>query len=149
MSDDDMRGGHEVSDIKAHVKPELLRWARERAGLSQYELGMKLGLLVPVIHVENGTCGLSLDQARRWAEACDTSFGYLFLPEPPDLPPPGPLMLREALEEVLDLALETLAEFETRWGGREGVINRHGARGTYDSVEMVREHVQTLKEQTP
>ncbi len=62
------------------VKPELLRWARERAGRDV------AGLLKPFPRLEaweRGEAQPTLKQLERFAKVTHTPVGYLFLPEPP------------------------------------------------------------------
>lgn len=134
-----------MSDTPAHIKPEVLRWARERAGLTPLELAARLqDPYFSVLLAESGGSQPTIDQARAWAKACGVSLATLYLPEPPA--EPGPLELPEALECVLDWALESLAAEEERRGGREGVERRHGTRITYESVEMVRAFAREMGE---
>ena len=62
------------------VKPELLRWARERAGMTQEELTAKFKKLS---EWESGEALPTLKQLEAFARAVHVPFGYLFLPEPP------------------------------------------------------------------
>jgi Zn-dependent peptidase ImmA (M78 family)/transcriptional regulator with XRE-family HTH domain len=65
------------------LQPACLRWARERAGLTEVALARKLGMKKPgkVIAWEQ-TGEISWSQAERLAEHTHIPFGYLFLPEP-------------------------------------------------------------------
>ena len=63
------------------VKPELLRWARERAGMTQEELTAKFKKLS---EWESGEKQPTLKQLEAFARAVHVPFGYLFLPEPPE-----------------------------------------------------------------
>ena len=63
------------------VKPELLRWARERAGVAQGDLAAKLKKLP---EWEAGETRPTLKQLEAFARAVHVPFGYLFLPEPPE-----------------------------------------------------------------
>jgi Zn-dependent peptidase ImmA (M78 family) len=66
--------------IRADVKPELLRWARERAGLSVDDLGNRF----PKLQLwERGQARPTLKQLEGLAKATSTPVGYLFLPQPP------------------------------------------------------------------
>ena len=66
--------------IRADVRPELLRWARERAGLSVSALERRFPALEDW---EQGNFHPTLKQLERFAKATYTPVGYLFLPEPP------------------------------------------------------------------
>ncbi len=65
------------------LKPECLRWARERAGFSISELAERLGLNSDKILDWEKTGEITLSRAERLAEKTHTPFGYLFLSEPP------------------------------------------------------------------
>ena len=67
------------------VKPKLLRWARERARLDISELAGKFPKLA---EWESGAVMPTLKQMEAFARATRAPFGYLFLPEPPDMPLP-------------------------------------------------------------
>lgn len=62
------------------VKPELLRWARERAGRSAESL---LGRFPKLGLWESGEALPTLKQLEGFARATSVPVGYLFLPEPP------------------------------------------------------------------
>ena len=67
--------------IRAPVNPDLLRWARERAGVAQEELAAKFKKLP---EWESGDTQPTLKQLEAFARAVHVPFGYLFLREPPD-----------------------------------------------------------------
>lgn len=62
------------------VKPELLRWARERAGFGVDALAHRFPKLADW---EGGEMSPTLKQLESFAKATHTPIGYLFLPEPP------------------------------------------------------------------
>ncbi|HYK88580.1 MAG TPA: XRE family transcriptional regulator [Acidobacteriota bacterium] len=66
--------------IRVDVKPELLRWARERAGFDIDALARSFPRLDAW---EHGEARPTLKQIERFAKATYTSVGYLFLQEPP------------------------------------------------------------------
>ena len=66
--------------IRAPVNPELLSWARERAGIAQEDLTVKFKKLP---EWENGQTRPTLKQAEAFARATHAPVGYLFLSEPP------------------------------------------------------------------
>jgi Zn-dependent peptidase ImmA (M78 family)/DNA-binding XRE family transcriptional regulator len=66
------------------VKPELLRWARERASLDQTELARRVGLKPDRVTSWEQSGQLSLAHLERVAEKTQTPVGYLFLPVPPE-----------------------------------------------------------------
>ena len=65
----------------APVNPEILRWARERAGVAQEELALKFKRLP---EWEDGQSRPTLKQAEAFARALHVPVGYLFLSEPPE-----------------------------------------------------------------
>jgi Zn-dependent peptidase ImmA (M78 family)/transcriptional regulator with XRE-family HTH domain len=66
--------------IRAQIKPKLLKWARERAGLSQKDLSSKF----PKLHSwESGEIAPTLKQVESFAKATRAPVGYLFLSQPP------------------------------------------------------------------
>lgn len=72
------------------VKPELIRWARERAGLDIDALRGKSGL-AKLPEWERGEARPTWKQLESFAKRTAVPFGMLFLPEPPpreDLPIP-------------------------------------------------------------
>lgn len=66
--------------IRVDVKPELLRWARERAGLSPDDLA---GRFPKLERWEAREEKPTLKQLERFAKATFAPVGYLFLQEPP------------------------------------------------------------------
>ncbi len=69
------------------VNPEILTWARERAHLGIEDLAGKFPKLVDW---ESGDRSPTFKQLENFANATHVPFGYLFLPEPPDIPMPIP-----------------------------------------------------------
>lgn len=70
------------------IRPELLRWARERAGLVDAQA--LLGRFPRLIDWENGRVLPTLKQVEAFAQAVHVPVGYLFLPAPPLEPLPVP-----------------------------------------------------------
>jgi Zn-dependent peptidase ImmA (M78 family) len=66
--------------MRVELKPELLRWARERAGFDLDELTDRFPQLAAWERRETLP---TLKQVERFAKATRTPVGYLFLPEPP------------------------------------------------------------------
>lgn len=66
--------------MHVEVKPDLWRWACERAGLSTEELAECMPQLPAW---EGGTVKPTLKQLERFARTVHVPVGYLFLPEPP------------------------------------------------------------------
>lgn len=73
---------------RAVVRPELLRWARERAGI--VDAGELLGRFPKLAEWEAGEAQPTLKQLEAFAHAVHVPFGYLFLPTPPNEPLPVP-----------------------------------------------------------
>ena len=73
--------------VRVDVKPQLLRWARERARLEPEKLAERFP------HLEEWEAGRvkpTLKQLENFASATAAPIGYMFLPEPPDEPLPVP-----------------------------------------------------------
>lgn len=73
--------------IRVAVNPELIRWARERAGLTQEDLTGKFAKLP---HWETGEVRPTLKQVEAFARSVHVPEGYLFLSEPPEESSPIP-----------------------------------------------------------
>ena len=73
--------------IRAPVNPQILRWARERAGFAQVDLTAKFKKLP---EWEDGKAQPTLNQAEAFARAVHAPVGYLFLSEPPEETVPIP-----------------------------------------------------------
>ncbi len=69
--------------IRVEVKPGLLRWARERAGLTQEQL-QRQSKFKQLPHWETGEKQPTLKQIESFARAVHVPVGYLFLSEPPE-----------------------------------------------------------------
>lgn len=103
-----MRGkGQDVATIRVDVKPEMLKWACERAGAR----GVALRETVPQIAdwIE-GKQRPTLRQLEQFANKVNVSVGYLFLPAPPNEDVPIPDMrtmrgqgVRRASPDLLDV----------------------------------------------
>lgn len=70
------------------IRPDMLRWARERAGLD--ELDDLLGRFPKIAEWEAGEAQPTLKQVESFARAVHVPVGYLFLPDPPEEPLPVP-----------------------------------------------------------
>lgn len=89
------------------IRPELLRWARERAGI--HDAAGLLGRFPKVAEWESGVAQPTLKQLEALAQALHVPIGYLFLHEPPAEPLPIPDFrthdgrgLRRASPDLLD-----------------------------------------------
>ena len=65
---------------RVNVSPQVLRWARERAGLDLSDLQNKFPKLADW---ENDSGRPTVNQLEKFAKATRVPYGYLFLPEPP------------------------------------------------------------------
>ena len=96
------------------VTPDILRWARERAGLQVEDL---IGRFPKLAAWERGELSPTFNQLESFAKATHVPFGFLFLPEPPDLPMPIPdfrtLSNRQPGEASPDL-LDTIYAMQRR-----------------------------------
>lgn len=70
---------------RAPVRPEVLRWARESAGIESEEAARRIGVSAErLLGAESGDAELTLNQARKAANVYKRPFAVLFLPTPPD-----------------------------------------------------------------
>ena len=74
------RGANAVTRVA--VRPNLVRWARERAGHDDVE--ELLGRFPKLVEWEAGDTQPTLKQLEAFAHAVHVPFGYLFLAEPPE-----------------------------------------------------------------
>src|SRR5690606_17680280 len=72
--------GRAAVSARIDVAPEMIRWARERAGLSVSELEQRFKRLELW---ESGEMSPTVIQLHDFAAATHTPVGYLFLEEPP------------------------------------------------------------------
>jgi Zn-dependent peptidase ImmA (M78 family) len=84
--------------MRVDVKPELLRWARERVGLTENALLKRFPQLPQWESAEKKP---TLKQLENFARTTRTPVGYLFLPEPPTVPLPIP-DLRTPADQTLE-----------------------------------------------
>ena len=73
--------------VRVEVKAELLRWARDRAGLTLDDLSSKFPKLE---QWESGELKPTLKQIENYAKATYAPVGYFFLIDPPEEPLPVP-----------------------------------------------------------
>lgn len=66
--------------VRVTVKPEMFRWARERAG---FEPSALTGRFPRLDAWERGEAQPTLKQLESFAQATHAPIGYFFLPEPP------------------------------------------------------------------
>ncbi|MFZ5610556.1 MAG: helix-turn-helix domain-containing protein [Pseudomonadota bacterium] len=90
------------------IRPELLRWARERAGI--HDADGLLGRFPKLGQWEAGEAQPTLKQLESFAQALHVPIGYLFLASPPEEPLPIPDLrthdgraVRRASPDLLDM----------------------------------------------
>lgn len=66
------------------LAPDVLRWARQRAGLAPERLAAKMRVKLERLHDWEDSGRISLAQADRMARCTRTPLGYLFLKAPPE-----------------------------------------------------------------
>lgn len=106
----------------AKINPDILSWARERAQLSVSVLAKRTGLPneKKIIAWEEGSSYPTFKQAQSFAKATHIPFGYLFLPQPPEIIMPLPDLRTvgsEPLEHVSSELLEVIRQvmFRQAW----------------------------------
>jgi transcriptional regulator with XRE-family HTH domain len=73
--------------IRVEIKPDLLSWARQRAGIDPAALAQRFPKLAAW---EQGTAQPTLKQVEDFAKATHTPVGFLFFKEPPVENQPSP-----------------------------------------------------------
>ena len=73
-----------VQSETLQLRPDVLRWARERAGLTAEELARKVHLKVERVQAWERSGRISLSWAERLADATHSPLGFLFLSFPPE-----------------------------------------------------------------
>lgn len=74
--------------MRVDVRPQMLRWARERAGIADIEA--LLGRFPKLAEWEAGEAQPTLKQLEAFGKTVHVPIGYLFLPAPPEEPLPIP-----------------------------------------------------------
>ncbi|HZM03951.1 MAG TPA: XRE family transcriptional regulator [Candidatus Saccharimonadales bacterium] len=69
--------------MNATLKPDVLRWVRSKAGLSEDALAERIGVLAAIVKKWELTGSIPFTLVEKLAEKTRTPFGYLFLQEPP------------------------------------------------------------------
>lgn len=120
------------------LHPQLLKWARNRARLTEDVLAEKMGVKEQKVAEWEKSGRLTLKQAEKLAKVTHTPLGYLFLPEPPDEKLPIPDLPDAesaklwALEEQAEQAVERLQEYRSSLitGAATGMIDERGHKTT-------------------
>ena len=72
-----------MTSIRMTLQPDCLRWARQRASLSQPDLAKKLGVNEDRVAAWETSGEITFSLAEKLASATHTPLGFLYLPEPP------------------------------------------------------------------
>jgi Zn-dependent peptidase ImmA (M78 family) len=129
--------------VRVDLRPEMLRWARERAG---FDLEALAGRFPRLAAWEGGRAHPTLKQVESFAKAVRAPIGYLFLPQPPiehiplpDFRTPGNRYRARPTPELLDTVYvcqqrqEWYRDF-ARSAGEEPLLFV-GSASTADSIE--------------
>ena len=143
---------------EAMINPEIVHWARERAGMAPADLAGKLKQKPEkLLEWEQGKSRPSFAQAQKLASQLRVPFGYLFLKEPPEAPLPIPDLrtvgsrvspelgqnFRDLLNDVL-LKQEWFREYQIENGN--GKVDFIGCCSLNDDPARVAEDIaRTLK----
>lgn len=69
--------------MNATLNPEVLRWARKKAGLSEETLAAKIGVQLGLVKEWETSGSIPFSIVEKLAEITRIAFGFLFLPHPP------------------------------------------------------------------
>jgi Zn-dependent peptidase ImmA (M78 family)/transcriptional regulator with XRE-family HTH domain len=69
--------------MNATLNPNVLQWARKKAGLSEETLAEKIGVKLGLVKEWETTGSIPFGMVEKLAEKTRTAFGFLFLQEPP------------------------------------------------------------------
>ncbi len=69
--------------MNATLKPDVLRWARNKAGLSADDLADRVGVNLGIVQEWEKSGSIPLSLVEKLADKTRTAFGFLFLDEPP------------------------------------------------------------------
>ncbi|HWD92428.1 MAG TPA: ImmA/IrrE family metallo-endopeptidase [Verrucomicrobiae bacterium] len=69
--------------MNATLNPNVLQWARKKAGFSEETLAEKIGVQLGLVKEWETTGSIPLAMVEKLAEKTRTAFGFLFLQEPP------------------------------------------------------------------
>jgi Zn-dependent peptidase ImmA (M78 family) len=94
--------------MKVTLVPRVLRWARERAGLSVRQVAEKIGAKPEQVRAWEESGELTFARAEKLARVTHTPFGYLYLEAPPEEKLPIPDFRTVAGREVIRPSPELL-----------------------------------------
>lgn len=118
--------------VTVHIRPNVLKWARERAALESDELARRVGLKPRRVVEWEQTGRLSLVHLERVAEKTHTPIGFLFSAEPPELRLPIADFRSQSAGEPSPELLDTIFTCEQRQAWyRENVIRANDPRLTF------------------
>ena len=133
--------------LQITLQPGVLRWARERAGISPEELARKIQVKPERVFEWESSGRISIAQTDRLAQKTHTPLGFLYLAEPPTdrLPIPDFRTRRQSGEPPSPDLLETVESMQRRqsWMRDELIaegaepLDFVGAWGTDDSPPEV------------
>lgn len=70
--------------LQITLKPDVLRWARERSGITQGDLARKMQVKLKLVSEWERSGKISVAQADKLAQCTHTPLGFLYLAEPPE-----------------------------------------------------------------
>lgn len=70
--------------LQVALQPDVLRWARERTGISREELAKKMHVKSTIVLEWERSGRISIARADRLAQCTHTPLGFLYLAEPPE-----------------------------------------------------------------
>jgi len=119
--------------VRVEIKAELLRWARERAGLEREDL---LRPFPKLDEWERGELNPTLKQVENYARRTRVPVGYLFLPEPPEEQIPIP-DFRTIGDRLLERPSPNLLETIYICQERQEWYREHARRNGEDPLPFV------------
>ena len=142
---------------RANVNPQLLTWARQRAGMSQRDL---LGKFSKLGEWERGKARPTFKQLEKFANATFVPFGYLFLPDPPEEKIPIPHYRSErdaAPRRPSPNLLDTIYTMERRQAWMRSHLIEQGcprlpyvaSAAVHDSPEVVVDNIRDVLDLAP
>src|SRR5664280_2231853 len=69
--------------MNATLNPEVLQWARKKAGLTEETLAKKIGVHLGLVKEWETTGSIPFSLVEKLADKTRIAFGFLFLPQPP------------------------------------------------------------------
>ena len=116
--------------LQITLQPDVLRWARERTGISREELAQKMQVKSTIVLEWERSGRISIARADRLAQCTHTPLGFLYLAEPPEdrLPIPDFRTRREGTPRRLSPDLfETVETMQRRQAWMRDELIEDGA----------------------